>query len=37
MRAQARRPGVRGTVKNPNDHPHGGRTRAVKWPRTPWG
>jgi Ribosomal Proteins L2, C-terminal domain len=28
---------VRGTVKNPNDHPHGGRTRAIKYPRTPWG
>lgn len=22
---------------NPNDHPHGGRTRAIKYPRTPWG
>lgn len=31
------RPQVRGTVKNPNDHPHGGRTRAIKYPRTPWG
>jgi hypothetical protein len=28
---------VRGTVKNPNDHPHGGRTRAIRYPRTPWG
>lgn len=28
---------VRGTVRNPNDHPHGGRTRAIKYPRTPWG
>lgn len=28
---------VRGTVKNPNDHPHGGRTRAIKYARTPWG
>lgn len=31
------KPRVRGTVKNPNDHPHGGRTRAIKYPRTPWG
>lgn len=30
-------PRVRGTAKNPNDHPHGGRTRAIKYPRTPWG
>lgn len=30
-------PHVRGTVKNPNDHPHGGRTRAIKCPLTPWG
>lgn len=30
-------PQVRGTVKNPNDHPHGGRTRAIKYARTPWG
>ena len=28
-------PVVRGTVKNPNDHPNGGRTRALKYPRTP--
>lgn len=28
---------VRGVVKNPVDHPHGGRTRTVLWPRTPWG
>lgn len=32
-----RAPQVRGTVMNPNDHPHGGRTRAIKYPRTPWG
>jgi hypothetical protein len=37
MRARGHRPGVRGTVKNPNDHPHGGRTRAIAHPRTPWG
>lgn len=28
---------VRGVAKNPNDHPNGGRTKAVKYPRTPWG
>lgn len=28
---------VRGVAKNPNDHPHGGRTKAIKYPRTPWG
>jgi len=27
----------RGIVKNPTDHPHGGRTKAIKYPRTPWG
>jgi len=31
-----RRPTVRGTVKNPCDHPHGGRTRGTLRPRTPW-
>ena len=30
-------PQVRGVAKNPNDHPHGGRTKSVKYPRTPWG
>lgn len=30
-------PSVRGVAMNPNDHPHGGRTKAVKYPRTPWG
>ena len=30
-------PRVRGVAMNPNDHPHGGRTKAVKYPRTPWG
>lgn len=34
-RRLGRRPLVRGTVRNPNDHPHGGRTRAIKYPRTP--
>ena len=28
---------VRGVVKNPVDHPHGGRERTILWPRTPWG
>jgi ribosomal protein L2 len=22
---------------NPVDHPHGGRTKAIKYQRTPWG
>ena len=30
-------PQVRGTAKNPNDHPHGGRTGAIRYPLTPWG
>lgn len=28
---------VRGVAKNPVDHPHGGRTKAIKHQRTPWG
>ena len=28
---------VRGVAKNPVDHPHGGRTKAIKYQRTPWG
>ena len=28
---------VRGVARNPVDHPHGGRTKAIKYPRTPWG
>ena len=28
---------VRGVAMNPVDHPHGGRTNAIKYPRTPWG
>lgn len=28
---------VRGVAMNPVDHPHGGRTKAIKNPRTPWG
>lgn len=32
-----KKPHVRGVAKNPVDHPHGGRTKAIKCPRTPWG
>ena len=28
---------VRGVAKNPVDHPHGGRNKAIKYQRTPWG
>lgn len=28
---------VRGVAMNPVDHPHGGRTKTIKYPRTPWG
>ena len=28
---------VRGIAMNPIDHPHGGRTNSIKFPRTPWG
>ena len=31
------RPKVRGVAKNPVDHPHGGRTKAIRFQRTPWG
>ena len=27
----------RGVAKNPFDHPHGGRAKAIKYQRTPWG
>jgi len=27
----------RGVAKNPIDHPHGGRSKAIKYQRTPWG
>jgi ribosomal protein L2 len=30
-------PRSRGIAKNPVDHPHGGRTKAIRYPRTPWG
>lgn len=36
-----RRPSVRGTAMNPNDHPHGGgegnQSIGLKHPKTPWG
>ena len=28
---------VRGVAMNPVDHPHGGRAKAIKYQRTPWG
>jgi hypothetical protein len=28
---------TRGVAKNPVDHPHGGRTKAIAHPRSPWG
>ena len=28
-------PRSRGVAKNPVDHPHGGRTKAIRYPRTP--
>nr|8A22_Aa Chain Aa, uL2m [Polytomella magna]8APN_Aa Chain Aa, uL2m [Polytomella magna]8APO_Aa Chain Aa, uL2m [Polytomella magna] len=31
------RPSVRGIAKNPNDHPHGGRTNGGRPSCTPWG
>nr|ACX30962.1 ribosomal protein L2 [Moneuplotes minuta] len=31
------RPKVRGVAKNPVDHPHGGRTKSIKFQQTPWG
>ena len=37
MRRRGFAPIVRGVAQNPNDHPHGGRTKAVRYPRTPWG
>jgi len=30
-------PRVRGTVKNANDHPNGGRSRSLRCSKTPWG
>jgi large subunit ribosomal protein L2 len=37
MRRKGFAPTVRGVAQNPNDHPHGGRTKTVRYPRTPWG
>jgi len=31
------KPTVRGVAMNPVDHPHGGRTKSVRYQRTPWG
>lgn len=36
-RSFGRKSKVRGVAMNPVDHPHGGRTKAIKNPRTPWG
>lgn len=32
-----KKPRVRGVAKNPIDHPHGGNTKTINHPRTPWG
>lgn len=31
------KPTVRGVAMNAVDHPHGGQTKSIKYPRTPWG
>jgi len=36
-RSYGLKPRVRGVARNPVDHPHGGRTKSIKYPRTPWG
>jgi large subunit ribosomal protein L2 len=36
-RKKGRKSIVRGVAMNPVDHPHGGRTNSIKYPRTPWG
>lgn len=36
-RSQGKSSLVRGVAMNPVDHPHGGRTNAIRYPRTPWG
>lgn len=36
-RSYGQKPHVRGVARNPVDHPHGGRTKSIKYPRTPWG
>lgn len=37
FRRKGHKPLSRGVAQNPIDHPHGGRTKSVKYPRTPWG
>ena len=34
-RLKGKRPSVRGIAMNPVDHPHGGRTKSIKYPQTP--
>lgn len=36
-RSFGRKPIVRGVAMNAVDHPHGGRTKSIKTPLTPWG
>lgn len=36
-RAFGKKPIVRGVAMNAVDHPNGGRTKSVKYPKTPWG
>ena len=36
-RRKGKKPCVRGVAMNPVDHPHGGRTKSLRYPRTPWG
>jgi large subunit ribosomal protein L2 len=35
QRRYGRKPMVRGVAKNPFDHPNGGNTKALRYPRTP--
>lgn len=34
---RGKKPIVRGVARNPIDHPHGGRTKALRYQQTPWG
>ena len=36
-RSFGKKPIVRGVAMNPIDHPHGGQTKSIRYPRTPWG
>jgi ribosomal protein L2 len=36
-RSLGKKPKVRGVARNPVDHPHGGNTKSIRYPRTPWG